>query len=132
LAVRSVFVFPAGGRDRTVALLDAHLPQQRDPWVLAGGVYVNIVDEQTDDLFIDWAPDEVAVLEAALGYHPSWAAQIDVSGCIDGTVEVHHLLTLLLEHGGVAIDDCSPHPWTLPDIRCGVAVAGLRFFDFRR
>jgi hypothetical protein len=57
--------------------------------------------------------------------------QIDVSGRIDGTAEVHQLVALLLEHGGVAIDDYSAHPWTLQEIQSGTVIDGLRCFDFR-
>ncbi|MEV0040408.1 hypothetical protein [Streptomyces sp. NPDC050804] len=129
--MRSVFVFPAGERGETVASLDRHLPQQRDPWTLGGNLYIEIDDEQTGYLFSDWDPDDVVVLEAALGHHPTWAVQIDISGRIDGTAEVRQLVALLLEHGGVAIDDYSAHPWTLQEIESGVVNAGLRFFDFR-
>ncbi|MFF5019425.1 hypothetical protein [Streptomyces sp. NPDC001165] len=38
---------------------------------------------------------------------------------------------LLLEHGGVATDDYSAHPWTLQEIKSGAVNDGLRFFDFR-
>ncbi|MFE4175725.1 hypothetical protein ACFRR7_27410 [Streptomyces sp. NPDC056909] len=129
--MRSVFVFPAGERGETVASLDRHLPQQRDPWTLGGNLYIEIDDEQTGYLFSDWDPDDVVILEAALGHHPTWAVQIDISGRIDGTAEVRQLVALLLEHGGVAIDDYSAHPWTLQEIDSGVVNAGLRFFDFR-
>ncbi|WP_159002190.1 hypothetical protein [Streptomyces sp. NRRL B-3229] len=57
--------------------------------------------------------------------------QIDISGRIDGTAEVHRMVALLLEHGGVAIDDYTPHPWTLPEIVSGTVIDGLRFFHFR-
>ncbi|GAA2341289.1 hypothetical protein [Dactylosporangium salmoneum] len=129
--MRSVFVFPAGERAETVASLDRHLPQQRDPWTLAGNLYINIDDEQTGRLFADWDPDDVAVLEATVGHRPTWAVQIDISGRIDGTPKVHQLVALLLERGGVAIDDYSAHPWTLQEIESGAVVDGLRFFDFR-
>ncbi|NRQ37514.1 hypothetical protein HII36_37640 [Nonomuraea sp. NN258] len=129
--MRSVFVFPAGERAETVASLDRHLPQQRDPWTLTGNLYINIDDEQTGCLFADWDPDDVAVLEAAIGSHPTWAVQIDISGRIDGTAEVHQLIAMLLEHGGVATDDYSAHPWTLQEIESETVIDGLRFFDFR-
>ncbi|MDP4505755.1 hypothetical protein [Nonomuraea turcica] len=38
---------------------------------------------------------------------------------------------MLLEHGGVATDDYSAHPWTPQAIESGVVIDGLRFFDFR-
>jgi hypothetical protein len=129
--MRSVFVFPAGEQAQTVASLDRYLPQQRDPWTLAGNLYITIDDEQTGDLFSDWDPDDVAVLEAAIGHLPTWAVQIDISGRIDGTAEVHQLVAMLLEHGGVAMDDYSAHPWTLQEIESQAVIDGLRFFDLR-
>ncbi|MFF4041347.1 hypothetical protein [Streptomyces sp. NPDC001816] len=129
--MRSVFVFPAGERAETVALLDRHLPRQRDPWTVEGNLYIEIHDEQAGYLFSDWDPDDVAVLEAAVGHHPTWAVQIDISGRIDGTAEVRQLVELLLEHAGVATDDYSAHPWTLQEIKSGAVNDGLRFFDFR-
>ncbi|MFJ3140807.1 hypothetical protein ACIPK5_33605 [Streptomyces sp. NPDC086843] len=129
--MRSVFVFPGGERAEAIASLDQHLPQQRDPWTLDGNLYIDIDDEQTGYLLSDWDPHDVAVLDAAVGHHPSWAVQIDVSGRIDGIAEVHQLVALLLEHGGVATDDYSAHPWTLREIQSGTVIDGLRFFDFR-
>lgn len=73
----------------------------------------------------------MAVLESVVGHRPTWAVQVDISGRIDGTAEVHQLVALLLERGGVAIDDYSCHPWTLQEIESGAVIDGLRFFDFR-
>ncbi|MFF3989931.1 hypothetical protein ACFY0B_35815 [Streptomyces sp. NPDC001797] len=126
----AVFVFPAGEREETVALLDRHLPEQRNPWTPDGNLYIDIDDEQTGHLFSDGDPGEVAILEAAIGHHPTWAVQIDVSGRIDGTAEVHQMIALLLQHGGVATDDYAPHPWTVPEILSGAVIDGLCFFDF--
>lgn len=33
--------------------------------------------------------------------------------------------------GGVATDDYTTRPWTLPEILSGAMIDGLRFFDFR-
>ncbi|KUJ56905.1 hypothetical protein ADL25_04885 [Streptomyces sp. NRRL F-5122] len=129
--MRSVFVFPAGERAETVASLDRHLPEQRDPWTVEGNLYIEIDDEQAGYLFSDWDPDDMAALEAAVGHHPTWAVQIDISGRIDGTTEVRQLVELLLQHGGVVTDDYSAHPWTLQEIKSGAVNDGLRFFDFR-
>lgn len=129
--MRSVFVFPAGEPAETVDSLDRHLPEQRNPWTVDGNLYIEIVDEQTGYLFSDWDPDDVAVLEAAVGHRPTWSVRIDISGRIDGTAEVHQLVELLLEYGGVAIDDYSAHPWSLPEIKSGAVNDGLCFFDFR-
>ncbi|MGW2311695.1 hypothetical protein [Actinomadura luteofluorescens] len=129
--MRTVFVFPAGDRAETVASLDRHLPEQRDPWTLDGDLYIDIDDEQTGHLFSDWEPEDVAILEAAVGHHPTWAVQIDISGRIDGTTEVHQMIALLLDHGSVATDDYTGRPWTLPEILSGAVIDGRRFFDFR-
>jgi hypothetical protein len=113
----------------TVGSLDRHLPEQRDPRTVEGNLYIEIDDEQTGYLFSDWDPDDVAALETALGHRPTWAVPIDISGRIDGTTEVHQLVELLLEHGGVATGDYSSHPWTLQEIKSGPVNDGLRFFD---
>lgn len=86
---------------------------------------------ESGHLYSDWEPEDLAALDAATGQRPTWAVQIDVSGRIEGTEEVRHLMTLLLSRGGVAFDDCTSHAWTLPEIRSDTRVDGLRFFDFR-
>ncbi|WP_327748518.1 hypothetical protein [Streptomyces europaeiscabiei] len=127
--MRSVFVFPAGERDETVALLDGCLPRQGDQWCPDGNLYIEIDDEQTGHLFSDWEPEHVAIVEAAVGYHPAWAVSIDISGRIDGTAEVRQVVALLLRRGGAAVDDYSAHAWMLQEIESGAVVDGLRFFD---
>lgn len=129
--MRTVFMFPVTGRDETVAMLDRHLPAQRDPWSMEGALYIDVDDERTGYLFCDWDPGEVALVDAALGYHPTWALQVNVSGGVDGTAELHRLAALLLGSGGVAFDCYSDHAWTLREIEDGTVVDGLRFFDFR-
>ncbi|MDT0266000.1 hypothetical protein RM844_06800 [Streptomyces sp. DSM 44915] len=127
--MRNVFVFPAGERARTVSWLDRHAPAQREPWHVAGCLWVEIDDERSGLLFHDWEPEDVAVLEAAVGHRPTWAARIDVSGRVNGRPEVRQLVGLLLAHGGVAVDDHSAHPWTAPEIASDTPVGGLRFFN---
>jgi hypothetical protein len=129
--VRTVFAFPAGERAATIALLDQHFPQQRHPWVMNEALYIDLDDEQSGSLYSDWEPEAVAALVAVTGQRPDWVLEIDISGRIDGTDEIHQLLALLLEHGGVAFDDYTEHPWTLQEIQSGASVDGLRFFDFR-
>jgi hypothetical protein len=46
---------------------------------VAGRCSIDIVDDRTGQLFVDWEPDDVAVLDAAVGYHPTWAVVIDMS-----------------------------------------------------
>ncbi|GIF41592.1 hypothetical protein BC793_11143 [Actinoplanes xinjiangensis] len=131
-AVRTVFAFPAGSREETIALLTNSLPQQSNPWVMNGALYIDIEDEGNGTLYVDWEADELAVLDAAVGHRPSWAVQIDISGRVDGTTEVHQLLTKLLARGGVAFDDYTIHAWSLHEIENGSTVDGLRFFDFKK
>ncbi|MBW6435628.1 hypothetical protein KZ829_17955 [Actinoplanes hulinensis] len=119
--MRTVFAFPAGERADTVALLAGH----------HNGLYISIEDEGDGTLYVDWNQDELAALEKAVGHRPGWAVQIDISGRIDGTAEVHDLLDVLLADGGVAFDDYTTHAWTLAEIQDGTTVDGLRFFDFR-
>jgi hypothetical protein len=93
------------------------------------GLYITIVDEHARLLFADWNPDDLLILDAAVGLRPTWAVQIDVSGRIHGAAAVHRLVALLIEQGGVAMEDYSNHPWTLPEIRSSATVDGLPFFD---
>jgi hypothetical protein len=128
--VRSILYFPVGERDEIAAFLDRTLPEQRDPWLFAGNVYLGIVDEETEYNLSGEEPDFLSMLDAALGYRPTWAVGADVSGRIDGTEEVRQLAALLLQHGGVAVDDYSAHAWTLAEIESDAEFDGLRFFDF--
>ncbi|MFD0598408.1 hypothetical protein ACFQZ4_44055 [Catellatospora coxensis] len=130
--MRSVFVFPAGERAETVATLDRHLLRGGDDWVLEGKLWIGFVTGRDfGGIFWDRGPDDVALVEAAVGSLPGWGLQIDVSGRIDGAAEVGYAVAMLLERGGVAVDDYSAHPWTLPEIESGTVVDGLRFFDHR-
>ncbi|MEU0490374.1 hypothetical protein ABZ249_14200 [Nocardiopsis sp. NPDC006139] len=129
--MRTVFVFPGTGREETAALLDRHLPRSGGTWVMPDVLYAHIDDEPAGLLFRDWEPEEVARIDAALGRHPDWALQVDVSRRVEGAAELLPLLALLLEHGGVAADDHSPHAWTLREIEDGTVVDGLRFFGSR-
>ncbi|MFE3461896.1 hypothetical protein ACFXKD_30505 [Nocardiopsis aegyptia] len=125
--MRSVFVFPSRGRTRTAAVLDRHLAGGRGYWGM-DGIDVDVDDVRTGHLFSDWDPAEVAVVEAALGHRPDWAVVVGVSGRIDGTAQVRRLAALLLDSGGVAVDDHSDHPWTPREIGSDAVVDGLRFF----
>ncbi|MEV4283127.1 hypothetical protein [Actinoplanes xinjiangensis] len=130
--MRTVFAFPAGSREETIALLTIALPQQSNPWVMNGALYIDIEDEGNGTLYVDWETEELAALDAAVGHRPSWAVQIDISGRVDGTTELHQLLTRLLAHGGVAFDDYTVHAWSLQEIANGSTVDGMRFFDFSK
>jgi hypothetical protein len=41
------------------------------------------------------------------------------------------VLALLLDCGGVAVDDHSARPWTLAEVESGAVAGGLRFFRGR-
>jgi hypothetical protein len=128
--MRSVFVFPSGEMTATTATLDRMFPGQNGHWT-DGKLFIDLYDEQNETLFTDWEPDDVRLLEAALGYHPTWELQVDISGGIDGTAEIRELLAHLLREGGVAVDDYSAHCWTLHEIDNELKVGDLGFFDFR-
>lgn len=131
LFVRSIFVFSPLRRAEMEAMLDELLPQQRNPWVMASALYVNIVDEVDGLLFTDWEDKHVAAVETAMGARPGWAIQVDISGRIDGTAEVVWLAGQLLSRGGVATDDYTDHCWTREQIEARSLVEGLRFFDYQ-
>ncbi|RBQ05616.1 hypothetical protein DQE82_25165 [Micromonospora sp. LHW51205] len=128
--MRAVFVFPAMAQAAVVALLDRLSPDQRHPWLVDGCLYPDLTDED-EHLYADWEPAAVRALSRARGDRPRWAVQVDVSGRVDGTVEVRRLTLTLLGRGGVAMDDYSDHVWTAEQIAADATVDGLRFFDFR-
>lgn len=124
------FIFPVGERAETVAALDRHVPQRGTEWCM-DGVAISVADEQDDALFSDWEPEDIEALDTALGYHPTWAVWVDIFSRIEGAVTIRRLAALLLERGGVAMDDYSDHPWTLDEIESRAVIDGLRFFDYR-
>lgn len=128
--MRTVFAFPLTTLVATTSLLDELMPHGHGYWT-DEELFIGLVSEHAGDLFGDWEPEDIHRVETALGYHPTWALQVDVSGRIDGTAEVRSLLSRLLEHGGVAVDDYSDHCWTLRELENGVRIEGLAFFDFR-
>ncbi|MEV4431068.1 hypothetical protein ACN9M0_00965 [Streptomyces sp. R-07] len=128
--MRTVFVFPAGESTATAARLDRLMRGQDGYWT-DGKLYIDLEDEQDGLLFTDWEPEDIRLVDSALGHHPTWALQVDVSGRIDGTAEIRSFLSHILEAGGVAIDDYSEHCWTLEEINTECKVDGLGFFDFR-
>ncbi|MCQ4206430.1 hypothetical protein [Streptomyces longispororuber] len=126
----TVFVFPSGESTATAARLDRLMPGQDGYWT-DEKLMVDLDDEKCGQLFTDWEPEDVRLLDSALGYHPTWALQVNVSGRIDGTAEIRSFLSHILHAGGVAIDDYSDHCWTLEEIDSEHKVDGLGFFDFR-
>jgi len=129
--MRMVFVFPPTTLAATTALLDATMPGGDEYWH-DGQLQVEVDREDRSlGLFSDWEPEDVHRVEEALGYHPTWALQVIVSGRIDGTDEIRAFAAQLLKNGGVAVDDYSDHCWTLEEIESDLKIDGLSFFDFR-
>jgi hypothetical protein len=129
--MRSVFVFPAGEPTETAARLDRLMPGKDRYWS-DGKLFIDLIDGQDEYLLVGWTPEEVRLLDSALGQRPSWALLVNVSGRIDGTAEMRTLVSHALgAGGGVAVDDYSDHCWTLEEILTECTVGGLGFFDFR-
>ncbi|RFC78251.1 hypothetical protein [Streptomyces sp. AcE210] len=128
--MRSVYVFPAGESTATAARLDRLMPGKDGYWS-DGKLFIDFMDEQDDHLFVGWTPEDVRLLDSALGHRPTWALLVSVSSHIDGTAEIRALLSHVLEAGGVGVDDYSDHCWTLEEIDTECKVDGLGFFDFR-
>ncbi|MER5736431.1 hypothetical protein ABT117_12260 [Streptomyces sp. NPDC002262] len=128
--MRSVFLFPAGESTATAARLDRLMPGRGGYWS-DGKLFIDLMDEQDDHLFPGWTPEDVRLLDSALGHRPGWALLVSVSSHMDGTAEIRALVSHVLEAGGVTIDDYSDPCWTLEEIGTGCRVDGLGFFDFR-
>jgi hypothetical protein len=128
--MRSVFVFPSLDLAGTVAVLDALSPGQNASWLVDDVLYAWLESED-GNLYQDWERDAVEYLTATIGHRPSWAVEIEVSGRADGTEELRRLVLMLLDAGGVAMDDYSDHTWTASDIQSDARYDGLSFFDFR-
>jgi hypothetical protein len=132
--MRTVFAFPTAPRHAIIELLDQMMPPRWQGRWTDGNLFVGLEDERDDGLFGEgdgWEPEEVRLVDEALGRHPTWAVVADVSGRIDGTDEVRAFLAQVIEDGGVALDDYSNHCWTLREIQDDVRIGGLGFFDFR-
>lgn len=119
-AVRSVFVFPAGDRDRTRAALD-RIAGDGDPWVLPAddgsgpALYVRIGSPDP----AEWTADELGAVTRACGRPADWTVAVDVSGRVPGGAEVRRLVLALLDDGGVAVDERSGDLWTAAGIEAG-------------
>jgi len=83
--------------------------------------------------YIEKDPDEVRLLQEALGGAPTVGFAIDVSGRHDGRSEVTEVVVSLLDRwGGVANDDFSDHFWNRHEISSDQFVGGYKFFDMSR
>lgn len=129
--MRTVFVFPPDTLAVTTALLDATMPGADGFWTDEKLQVELDSEDRRLGLFSDWEPGDVHRVEEALGYHPTWALQVNVSGRIDGTDEIRTFAAQFLKTGGVAVDDYSNHCWTLQEIESDLKIDGLGFFDFR-
>jgi len=130
--MRSVYAFPRLAPDEAEAVLgEAGERQELAPdlgaeWVIDGCLYARI-ERDGARLWDDWSEKEVDRLDRQLGGLPAWGLVIDVSGHVDGGLEVTRLLRRLLEPGGVALDDYSEHAWTLAEIDSGTTSESRRF-----
>lgn len=69
------------------------------------------------------------VLEV-LGREPAVTIQFDAGGKHPGHKELRmFLVELLSDYSGVALDDLSPHVWTLEDLKADKHVNGFSFAD---
>ena len=118
--MRTVFVFPTGTLAATTELLGRMMPGSDAYWT-DEKLFVDLLKDSSH-LFGGFEPEEIQLIDAALGYHPTWALAANVSGRIDGTAEVRAFVTKV---------DYSSHCWTLPEIEADTVVDGLRFFGFR-
>lgn len=65
-----------------------------------------------------------------LGRHPDVTIQCDAGGKHPGHKELRaFLIDLLSDYSGVALDDLSPHVWTLEDLKADKHVNGFAFAD---
>ncbi|WP_437540127.1 hypothetical protein WME79_41175 [Sorangium sp. So ce726] len=130
--MRSVVVFLRDTIESAVtAYLDAAYPEQRDPWVVfvAGDacLYINLYrDGPREDEPEDWAD-----IVQRFGGEPAVGVIADVSGRHPGDEQVAAFVAgLLSRFSGAAMDDYTPHLWSLNELRGGHRVRGHPFFDY--
>jgi len=65
-----------------------------------------------------------------VGREPDLTIQFDVGGKHPGHRELReYLIDMLDEYSGVAVDDLSPHVWTLDELKADLRIAGFAFAD---
>lgn len=94
---------------------------------------------RTDPVFSIRFPHEGAEFTSAenrqhvtelMGRAPDVTIQFDVGGKHPGHKELRtFLIALMGEFSGVALDDLSPHVWTLDDLKNDVHIGGFAFAD---
>ncbi|MDZ4774855.1 MAG: hypothetical protein SGI72_17160 [Planctomycetota bacterium] len=97
------------------------------------------VPNRNDPIFTVRFPHEGAEFSSAenrrhvvelIGREPDVTVQLDAGGKHPGHKELRAFITeLLSEYSGVALDDLSPHVWTLEDLRSDKHVNGFAFAD---
>ena len=110
------------------------IPEPRERWSypsLSDAVlYVTCAHYDADSF-----PEEhLQVVKSTGGVCPTVQVTAGVSGRHPGDAEVRHLVEVLLgRFHGYAFDDYTAHEhgWTLGEIRDGLCVSGLGFFDYR-
>jgi hypothetical protein len=130
--MHSMFVhFADVGRDELAEYFDTHAVRGlREHWYHP---------TRTDPAFSARFPHEGAEFRddenrrhvaQVLGGEPASTVQFDVGGKRPGHKELRQFLARLLAiHPGVALDDLSPHIWTLDDLRADRHVDGFAFAD---
>ena len=116
-----------GGFDRAVEAEGPwHYPTSREPqlFLWLSGDYSWIRRDLPEEY--------VEILEQLHGVEPVLLLHVEVSGRIPGDDQVRFLARLILgKFEGCAVDEYSPHGWTLAEIEADTQVGGLRFFDYR-
>ncbi|MBL8857485.1 MAG: hypothetical protein JNL28_03140 [Planctomycetes bacterium] len=69
-------------------------------------------------------------VKETIGREPDITLQLDVGGKHPGHKELRaFLIEFLSDYSGVALDDMSPHVWTLEDLKADKHVNGFAFAD---
>jgi hypothetical protein len=75
-------------------------------------------------------PGQRAAVESVMGRTPDLSVQFGGGGKHPGHKEMRKfLIEMLGEFSGVAVDDLSPHVWTLEDLKADKQVNGFAFAD---
>ena len=130
--MRSVFVFLRDTTEAAVtAYLDAAYPEQRGPWVMRqredAYLYIDIYRDGPRE----FESDEWADIARRFREEPAVVVIADVSGRHPGDEQtVAFVAGLLTQFAGSAMDEYTPHLWSLAQLRSGYRVGGHLFFDY--
>ncbi len=87
--------------------------------------------EHYDDYEREFEQEDLQPLISALGQKPDVTIIANVSGRVEGDIEVLAFAECLLSaFQGVAQDEYSKHCWSLAEIRSGAKQDGHKFFDY--